>query len=137
VSANQDTVRKMIAAFNADDQDGLRTTLHPDISVRRPLPDLGIATAHSDMTSYHGVDEVLPALSGLIAATGGIRVDLRHLEDAGKDAVLFEFVAGMGPEETRTTWLGWSLFCFREGRIVSTETFATEAEARDAISKTV
>lgn len=61
-------------------------------------------------------------------------MEVRRLEDVGEDSVLFEFLAQLGPPDERASWLGWSLFGLRDGRIASTQTFATEAQAREAIS---
>lgn len=127
-------VREMLAACTAYDSEGLRACLHPEIVVRRPLPDIGVPGTPSDSASYHGLDEVLPLLRDLSERTGGIEFELRTVERLDEDSVLFEFIASMGQKEDRTAWLGWSLFGFRDGLIASTETFATERSAREAIA---
>jgi ketosteroid isomerase-like protein len=130
MSERADAVRAMIEAFNAADNDGLRRTLHPEITVRRPLPDVGISSHPSDAGTYHGLREVIRELNNLIQRLGGIEVEVRTLEEVEKDGVLFEFLALIGPAEERTAQLGWSLFRFKDGLIISTETFATESAAR-------
>lgn len=134
MSASEDAVRGMIAAFNASDEDELRRCLDPGITVRRPLPDVGLPS-HSDTGVYQGLDEVVPMLTDLQQRTGGIDVEVRQMEDVGEASVLFEFIAQLGPADGRTTWLGWSLFELKAGRVASTQTFATEAQAREAISR--
>jgi ketosteroid isomerase-like protein len=133
MSERADTVRAMIEAFNAADSDALRRCFHPEITVRRPLPDVGIPSHASDTGSYHGVREVIRELTHLIQRVGGIEVEVRTLEEVGDDGVLFEFLALIGPAEERTAQLGWSFFRFKEGLIISTETFATESAARRTI----
>lgn len=135
MSEHADSLRRMIDAFNANDRDALRLCLHPEIIVRRPLPDVGVASRSSDLSTYKGRDEVVPALNRLIDRAGGIQVDVRRLEEVGDDEVVFEFLARIGPPDERTTWLGWSLFGFRDGLVASTETFGTEAEARAVIAQ--
>jgi hypothetical protein len=130
-----EAVREMIRAFNAGDAEALRRCLHAEITVRRPLPDVGIGPHPSDTGSYHGLDEVLPALAGLIETVGGIEVEIRRLEDVGEDGELFEFLALIGPGGDRIAQLGWSLFRFRDDLIFSTETFGSESAARAAISR--
>lgn len=127
-------VRRMLAACAAYDAEALRACLHPEIVVHRPLPDIGVPGTPNDAGSYHGLDEVLPLLRGISERTGGIEFDLRTIEPLSEGSVLFEFIASMGSEESRTAWLGWSLFGFRDGLIASTETFATERSAREAIA---
>jgi ketosteroid isomerase-like protein len=133
MSDRGDAVRAMIAAFNAADSDALRRCLHPEITVRRPLPDVGIPSHPSDTGSYHGLREVIRELKALIERVGGINVEVRTLEELGDDGILFEFLALIGPADERTAQLGWSLFRFKDGLIVSTETFATESAARRSI----
>ncbi|MGA8217401.1 MAG: nuclear transport factor 2 family protein [Solirubrobacterales bacterium] len=133
MSDRADAVRAMIEAFNAADSDALRRSLHPEIIVRRPLPDVGIPSHPSDAGSYHGLREVIRELNHLIERVGGIEVEVRTLEEVGEDGVVFEFLALIGPASERTAQLGWSYFRFKDGLIVSTETFATESAARRAI----
>lgn len=133
MSDQGDGVRRMIAAFNAGDKDALRECLHPQITVRRPLPDVGITSQPSDVGAYQGLEEVVSMLTELIRRTGGIHVDVRRVEEVGEDSALFEFIASLGPPGDSTTWLGWALFGFRDGLVASTETFGTEAQARAAL----
>jgi SnoaL-like domain len=130
MSDRADAARAMIEAFNAADSDALGRSLHPEITVRRPLPDIGIPSHPSDIGSYHGSREVIRELNRLIQRLGGIEVEVRTLEEVGEDGVLFEFLALIGPAEERTAQLGWSLFRFKDALIISTETFATESAAR-------
>lgn len=130
MSDRADAARAMIEAFNVADSDALGRSLHPEITVRRPLPDTGIPSHPSDIGSYHGPREVIRELNRLIQRLGGIEVEVRTLEEVGEDGVLFEFLALIGPAEERTAQLGWSLFRFKDGLIISTETFATESAAR-------
>jgi ketosteroid isomerase-like protein len=123
----------MIDAFNAADSEALRRCLHPEITVRRPLPDVGIPSHPSDTGNYHGLRDVIRELKELIQRVGGIEVEVRTLEEVGDDGVLFEFLALIGPAEERTAQLGWSFFRFKDGLIVSTETFATESAARQTL----
>lgn len=134
MSERKGAVEEMIAAFNSDDEAALRRLLHPEVTVRRPLPDVGITSHPSDVGTYHGIDEVVPALGELRRAVGGLEVEIRRTEDVGPDGQLFEFLALIGPPEERTAQLGWALFRFAGGLIVSTETFATESAARATIA---
>jgi len=133
MSERAEAVRAMIAAFNASDTGALRECLHPEISVRSPLPDVGIPSHVSDAGAYHGQGEVIRELKRLTQRAGGIEVEIRTLEEVGDDGVLFEFLALIGSAGQRTAQLGWSLFRFKDGLILSTETFATESAARRTI----
>lgn len=133
MSDRADAARAMIEAFNAADSDALRRSLHPEITVRRPLPDVGIPSHPSDTGRYYGLGEVIRELNHLIKRLGGIEVEVRTLEEVGEDGILFEFLALIGPAKERTAQLGWSLFRFKDGLIISTETFATESAARRSL----
>jgi ketosteroid isomerase-like protein len=128
-------VRSMIEAFNADDAEALRRCLHPDVTIRRPLPDVGAISHLTNAGSYQGLDEVIPMLGELIEKTDGIQVEIRTVEKVGSDAVLFEFLALIGQGGERAAQLGWSLFHVRDDLVISTETFPTESAARDTIAR--
>lgn len=134
MSERTDLVSALVEAINARDAEGIRRCLDRDVTVRRPLPDIGIASHPADVGTYRGVDEVVRALDALFEATGGIHLEIRELDEIG-DVVVAEVLALIGPEEERSAQLVWSVMRFDAGQIVSTETFASRSAAQESITR--
>ena len=56
-------------------------------------------------------------------------------EEVGDDGMLYELLVLIGPEDERSAQIVWYLSRFREGLVLSTTAFNTEALAREAIER--
>ncbi len=70
-----------------------------------------------------------------VESLGGMRFEIRWLEEVGEDGMLYELLVLIGPEDERSAQIVWYLSRFRDGLILSTTAFNTEALAREAIER--
>ncbi len=132
--SNEGVLRRVFAAINAGDWPAVVEGTNPDVRVSNPIPDVG-QTSHPHFTAtYYGHGELTKMLAGLAEGFEGFQFELRWVEEVGDDGLLFEVLALIGPRSRRSAQLGWCLARFRDGLIVSTSTFGTEASAREAIA---
>jgi hypothetical protein len=135
VSERENVVRGAIEAFNEGDMSRVTEFVHPQMMLRQLLPEVGL-TSHASVTGTHrGATEVEKALKDAVESLGGMRFEIRWLEEVGDDGMLYELVALIGPEEARSAQIVWYLSRFREGLVLSTTAFNTEALAREAIAR--
>ena len=133
MSEREDVVRGAIGAFNEGDMTRVIEFVHPQMMLRQLLPEVGL-TGHSSVTGTHrGSEEVGEALSKAVESLGGMHLDLRWAEEVGDDGLLYEVLAKMGPEDAQSAQMVWYLSRFRDGLVLSTTAFNTEALAREAI----
>ena len=128
-------IREIFEALAAGDRQAFAAVVSPDIVVSRPFPDLGIAGTESDVGIYRGIDAVLEGMDRILGHGGSIGIEAKQIEPVGSDRALVRFVAGSTPGSGEAVWLGWAVVGFRDGLISSSETYATEAEARGAIDR--
>jgi hypothetical protein len=135
MSEREDVLRAAIAAFNAGDLSRVIEYVHPEIMLRQLLPEVGL-TSHESVTGvYRGSAEVEKALRDAVDSLGGMQFEIRWIEEIGNDGALYELLALIGPEAERSAQMAWYLSRFRDGLVVSTTAFNTEAMAREAIAR--
>ena len=107
-----------------------------DVGQRHPyLPEVGL-TSHKSVTGVHrGTDEVERALRDAVESLGGMKFEIRWIEEVGDDGALYELLALIGPERERSAQIGWYLSRFRDGLVASTTAFNSEPLAREAIAR--
>jgi ketosteroid isomerase-like protein len=127
-------VREATEAFNSRDMARVTKYVHPELTVRRPLPDMG-ASQRSFVGSYRGPDELVEVLNEMIETLNGLQFEMRRVEEIGDNVLLYELLALIGPETERSAQLGWYVTYFRDGLILTTSAYATEAAAREAIER--
>jgi hypothetical protein len=134
MSEREDVVRAAIEAFNAGDMSRVVEFVRPEMMLRRLLPDVGL-TSHQSVTGvYRGSAEVEKALRDAVESLGGLRFEIRWIEEIGDDGALYELLALVGPETERSAQIAWYLSRFRDGLVLSTTAFNDEAMAREAIA---
>jgi SnoaL-like domain len=133
MSEREDLVRGAIEAFNEGDMTRVIEFVHPQMMLRQLLPEVGLASHPSVTGTHRGSAEVEQALSEAVDALGGMHLDLRWVEEVGDDGLLYEVLALMGPKEAQSAQVVWYLSRFRDGLVLSTTAFNTEALAREAI----
>ena len=122
-------------AFNAGDMSRVVGYVHPEMMLRQLLPEVGL-TSHESVTGvYRGSAEVEKALSDAVESLGGMRFEIRWVEEIGDDGALYELLALIGPETEQSAQIAWYLSRFRDGLVLSTTAFNTEAMAREAIAR--
>ncbi len=135
MSEREDVVRGAITAFNEGDMSRVIEFAHPEMIMRQLLPEVGL-TSHESFTGvYRGPAEVERTLREAVESLGGMRVEIRWLEEVGDDGMLYEVLVLMGPEDERSAQIAWYLSRFRDGLILSTTAFNTESLAREAIER--
>jgi hypothetical protein len=135
MSDREEIVRAAIEAFNAGDMKRVVEYVHPEVTLNQLLPEVGL-TSHESVTGvYHGSDEVEKGLRDAVESLGGMKLEIRRLEEVGDDGMLCELVALLGPEAERSAQIAWYLSRFRDGLVLSTTGFNTESMARDAIAR--
>ena len=135
MSEREQVVRAAIEAFNAGDMGRVIEFVHPEMMLRQLLPEVGL-TSHQSVTGvYRGQAEVEKALSDAVEALGGMHFEIRRVEEVGDDGMLYELLALIGPETERSAQIVWYLSRFRDGLVLSTTAFNTEALAREAIAR--
>jgi SnoaL-like domain len=135
VNEREEVVRGAIDAFNAGDMARVVEYVHPEMMLRQLLPEVGL-TSHESVTGvYRGSAEVERALSDAVDSFGGMRFEIRWVEEIGDDGALYELLALIGPEAERSAQIAWYLSRFRDGLVLSTTAFNTEAMAREAIAR--
>jgi hypothetical protein len=135
VNEREEVVRGAIDAFNAGDMARVVEYVHPEMMLRQLLPEVGL-TSHESVTGvYRGSAEVEKALSDAVESLGGMRFEIRWVEEIGDDGALYELLALIGPEAERSAQIAWYLSRFRDGLVLSTTAFNTEAMAREAIAR--
>jgi hypothetical protein len=131
----EDIVRAAIEAFNTGDMSRVVEYVHPEMMLRRLLPEVGL-TAHESVTGvYRGSAEVEKALRDAVESLGGLQFEIRWIEEIGDDGALYELLALVGPEAERSAQMAWYLSRFRDGLVLSTTAFNNEAMAREAIAR--
>jgi hypothetical protein len=135
MSEREHVVRGAIEAFNAGDMKRVTEFVHPEMMLRQLLPEVGLASHESVTGVYRGEAEVERALSEAVESLGGMRFEIRWLEEVGDDAMLYELLVLIGPESERSAQIAWYLSRFRDGQVLSTTAFNTEALAREAIER--
>lgn len=133
--SHEQVIRDAFAALTAGDRERFAALASPDIVVSRPFPDLGMAGAESDVGTYRGIDTVLEGMDRILGDGGSIGIEAKQVEMIGSERALVRFVAASTPGGGEAVWLGWAVVGFRDGLISSSETYATEAEARGAIER--
>jgi hypothetical protein len=123
-----------VAAFNARDEQLFRKVLHPDVRIRRPLSDAG-SSLPSYYGTYYGIDEFLDVMKEISETSADLRVSVRNIEEGQGGMVLVELLQTFGPEGEQEHQMTWVVDEIRDGLIVATATFTTEAEAREAFEK--
>jgi hypothetical protein len=135
MSEREDLVRGAIAAFNEGDMSRVIEFVHPEMILRQLLPEVGL-TSHQSVTGvYRGPEEVERALREAVEVLGEMQFEIRWLEEVGDDGMLYELLVLIGPEDERSAQIVWYLSRFREGLVLSTTAFNTEALAREAIER--
>jgi hypothetical protein len=135
VNERKEVVRGAIDAFNAGDMARVVEYVHPEMMLRQLLPEVGL-TSHESVTGvFHGSAEVEKALRDAVEALGGMQFEIRWIEEVGDDGALYELLALIGPEAERSAQIAWYLSRFRDGVVLSTTAFNTEAVAREAIAR--
>jgi hypothetical protein len=135
MSEREDVIRAAIEAFNAGDISRVVEYVHPEMMLRQLLPEVGL-TSHQSVTGvYRGSAEVEKALRDAIESLGGLQFEIRWIEEVGDDGALYELLALIGPEAERSAQIAWYLSRFRDGVVLSTTAFNTEAMAREAIAR--
>jgi len=135
MSEREDVVRGAIAAFNEGDMSRVVEFVHPDMNLRQLLPEVGLASHQSVTGVFRGSAEVKRALREAVESLGGMRFEIRWLEEVGDDGALYELLALIGPEDERSAQIVWYLSRFRDGLILSTTAFNSESLAREAIER--
>ena len=135
MSEREGLVRGAIAAFNEGDMSRVVEFVHPDMNLRQLLPEVGLASHQSVTGVYRGSAEVERALREAVASLGGMRFEIRWLEEVGDEGMLYELLVLIGPGDERSAQIVWYLSRFRDGLILSTTAFNTEALAREAIGR--
>lgn len=128
-------VREATEAFNSGDIARVTKYVDPEMTLRQPLPDMGLTRHQAFTGSYRGRDELAGVLNEMTNTLNGLRFEMRRVEEIGEDVLLYELLAVIGPESERSAQLGWYLTRFRGGLILSTTAYATEAAAREAIDR--
>ncbi len=135
MSEREDVVRGAIAAFNEGDMSRVIEFAHPEMNMRQLLPEVGLTSYQSFTGVYRG----RPRSSGRCGKPSNrsaeMRVEIRWLEEVGDDGMLYEVLVLIGPEDERSAQIAWYLSRFRDGLILSTAAFNTEALAREAIER--
>jgi hypothetical protein len=135
MSEREDLIRGAIAAFNEGDMGRVIEFVHPEMILRQLLPEVGL-TSHQSFTGvYRGPAEVERALREAVESLGGMRLEIRWLEEVGDDGMLYELLVLIGPEDERSAQIVWYLSRFRKGLVLSTAAFNTEALAREATER--
>ncbi len=135
MSEREELVRGAITAFNEGDMSRVVEFVHPDMNLRQLLPEVGLASHQSVTGVFRGSAEVERALREAVESLGGMRFEIRWLEEVGEDGLLYELLVLIGPEDERSAQIVWYLSRFRDGLILSTTAFNTEALAREAIER--
>jgi hypothetical protein len=135
MSEREDLIRAAIEAFNAGDMSRVIEYVHPEMILRQLLPEVGL-TSHESVTGvFHGSAEVEKALRDAVESLGGMQFEIRWIEEVGDDGALYELLALIGPPAERSAQIAWYLSRFRDGVVLSTAAFNTEAMAREAIAR--
>ena len=135
MNEREEVVRGAIEAFNAGDMSRVVEYVHPEMMLRQLLPEVGL-TSHESVTGvYRGSAEVERALSDAVDSFGGMRFEIRWVEEIGDDGALYELLALIGPKTEQSAQIAWYLSRFRDGLVLSTTAFNTEAMAREAIAR--
>jgi hypothetical protein len=135
MSEREDAVRGAIEALNAGDFSRVIEYVHPEMKLRQLLPEVGLASHESVTGVYRGSAEVEQALRDAAESLGGLHFEIRWIEEIGDDGALYELLALIGPEAERSAQIAWYLSRFRDGLVLSTTAFNTEAMAREAIAQ--
>jgi ketosteroid isomerase-like protein len=127
-------IRRALDAFNERDLETLYECVDPKLTVRRPFTDLS-GMSQSMTGDYHGLRDLRRIVTEMDERLGGFQVEARQFDELDGDRVLLEFLALIGPRGSSSAQLGWVLIQMRGDVIASTETFTTEAGAREAIER--
>ncbi len=127
--------RRAIEALNATDWEAFSDSIHPEMRLSQPVPDVGQTGYESYPGNYHGRHEAVDLLRQFAERAEGVQIDLRRAEEVGVEGLLYEFVWLIGPEERRSAQLAWGLSRFKDGKVLSSSIFATEDAARSAIAR--
>jgi hypothetical protein len=133
VSEREQVIRSAIEEFNKGDMSRVMNYVDAEMVLRQLLPEVGLTSHQSVTGEYRGRDDVEKALSEAVESLGGLRFEIRWIEEVGDDGALYELVALIGPEAERSAQIAWYLSRFRDGLVASTTAFSTEAMAREAI----
>lgn len=135
MSDREEIVRAAIEAFNTGDMKGVVDYVHPEMTLNQLLPEVGLGSHESVTGVYRGSEEVEMGLKNAVESLGGMRLEIRWLEEIGADGLLYELLAMIGPEAERSAQIAWYLSRFRDGLVFSTTAFSTESMAREAIAR--
>jgi hypothetical protein len=135
MSDREDVLRGAIEALNAGDFSRVIEYVHPEMQLRQLLPEVGLASHESVTGVYRGEADVEKALRDAAESLGGLQFEIRWIEEIGDDEALYELLALIGPEAERSAQMAWYLSRFRDGLVLSTTAFSTEAMAREAIAR--
>lgn len=120
-------------AFNKRDHELYRAYFDPEIRIRRPLADAGGSLPNRPGT-YQGIDEFIELMNS-IGEAHNLTVSIRNIEEGEDGLVFVELLQTFGPEDAREHQMTWVVDEIRDGRIVNTANYATEAEARIAFER--
>jgi ketosteroid isomerase-like protein len=133
--SNLNLLHTLVDAYNARDYETLRDCFHQDIEIRRPFTDMSL-TGRDFVDSYRA-DEAIEVLRRIADEVGGIQLEVRKAEEHPGDIGLLELVVKTGPEGQESHQMSWVVLWLREGKVSSTETFTTEAAARDTLRRAI
>ncbi len=91
MSEREEIVRAAIEAFNAGDMKEVVEYVHPEMILNQLLPEVGLGSHESVTGVYRGPNEVEKALRDAVESLGGMRFEIRWLEEVGDDELLYEF----------------------------------------------